>query len=792
YYTVKDEDHNRISRFTADGNYVVPGSELVLVNIDPLLGTIHNAGSMAFGPDEKLYVSIGEGADGPKAQNMNSLLGKVIRINPDGSIPSDNPFYNTANGIYRAIYALGFRNSFSMSIQRGTGRIFATEVGASTWEEVNEILPGMNYGWPIIEGPINGQTPPPNYKDPVFSYNHNDGCAAVGAAFYNPDINLFPAIYAGKFFFADYCDGYVKFMDPNVPGIAAVFATEINRPLNLLTATDGSMYYLARAGLGGGSEQDNTASNDGTLWQIFYSGSNAPFVSVNPQSILISEGEDARFFIAASGEQPLFYQWQKDGVDIPGADTSFYIFTNAMLSDSGSLFRCIVQNLNGADTSLAAVLKVTADKRPEPVIITPAEGTMYRAGDILFFSGEANDPDQGLLPAGNLKWKIDFHHNVHTHPALIPTSGITEGEYLIPVAGETSDDVWYSIHLTATDDQGLSKTASRDIYPFKTQFHLNTIPEGLPIYAEGDLYQSDYTVASVVGLTRTISVLRSAVKGDSIYVFNRWSDDSTGLSRAFTVPDDTLSFTALYDAYPLGKGQGLTGYYYDGPAFDPTFNEPPEFIRIDTTINFDWEGGSPSADLLGDDFWLVRWQGYIEPLFTGTYTFYIVADDGTRLWIGADKVIDAWIPQPPTEWSGTIELEAGNLYPITLEFFEEGGGALCEFYWSSDLIAKSIVQQTQLYLESSTAVQPVSNDNSSLKLFPNPVKNLLYAELREAQNEFKHIEIQNAVGQIIFQKSASFTGGRLELPISHLPKGTYWFNYELIDGRTGSKGFVKM
>ena len=108
----------------------------------------------ANGPDGKLYISVGDGSNAPKVQLMTSVLGKILRINDDGSIPEDNPFYDQTSGIYRAIYALGFRNSFSMAIQPGTGRIMATEVGSASWEEVNDILPGMNYGWPIIEGPL--------------------------------------------------------------------------------------------------------------------------------------------------------------------------------------------------------------------------------------------------------------------------------------------------------------------------------------------------------------------------------------------------------------------------------------------------------------------------------------------------------------------------------------------------------------------------------------------------------------------------------------------------------------
>ncbi len=792
YYTVKGENHNRVSRFTADGNYVVSGSETVLLNLNQLSGTIHNAGSMAFGPDGKLYISIGDGANGPNAQSLNTLLGKVLRINADGTIPDDNPFFSQTSGIYRAIYALGLRNSFSLTIQPGTGRIFATEVGASSWEEVNEILPGMNYGWPVIEGPINGQTPPANYKEPVFAYSHADGCAAVGAAFYNPANPLFPQLYQGKFFFADYCRGYIKYMDPNVPGIATTFASNINRPLNLLVAPDGTFYYLARAGLGGGSEEDNTATNNGTLWRVFYTGSNKPFISVNPKSLLVSQGEDARFFIAASGEEPLHYQWQHNGADIPGANATEFIFQNAMLSDSGDLFRCIVSNALGADTTLEAELRVTSDHRPEPEISTPGEGTTYRAGDILSFSGHANDIEQGELTPADLRWKIDFHHNTHTHPGLIPTSGITEGEYLIPQTGETSDNVWYQINLTATDASGLSKTVTREVFPVKTQFHVHTVPDGLPVYVESDFLQSPVSVTSVVGIMRRIEVLSSVKAGDSIRIFKEWADGVTEASRTFAASDDTITYTAIYETYPVGNGTGIRGYYYDGPPYDPTFYEPYKFTWIDTTIDFDWGDGSPAVTQLGNDFWLVRWQGFVEPLFNDTYDFHVIADDGIRLWVDDQLLMDAWIPQPPTEWTGTIALEAGKQYPLQLEFFEEGGGAVCQLFWSSSRIAKSIIPRSQLYPERTTSTPKVVDTKLPLILYPNPVRDMLQIDIQDPLNALQEIEIYNALGQEVYRKTEGLPSDKIKINLRELSKGLYWLKYRTENGNYGVMEFVKL
>ena len=113
----------------------------------------HNGGGLHFGLDGKLYISVGENATRTNSQTLSNLLGKVLRINADGTIPSDNPFFNTATGQNRAIWALGLRNPFTFAVQPGTGRIFINDVGETTFEEINDGRPGANYGWPDTEGP---------------------------------------------------------------------------------------------------------------------------------------------------------------------------------------------------------------------------------------------------------------------------------------------------------------------------------------------------------------------------------------------------------------------------------------------------------------------------------------------------------------------------------------------------------------------------------------------------------------------------------------------------------------
>jgi glucose/arabinose dehydrogenase len=251
YYTVPTSPtHNRVSRFTAAGDVAASGSEVVILNLDNLSGaTNHNGGGLHFGSDGKLYIGVGENANGANAQTLSNLLGKLLRINSDGTIPTDNPFYNTASGNNRAIWALGLRNPFTFGFQPGTGRLFINDVGQSTWEEIDDGIAGANYGWPTTEGPTNN----PSFVSPIYYYGHGStdttGCAIVGGTFYNPAVPQFPASYTGKYFFSDLCSGWIRVFDP-AAGTASAFATGIDTPVDLDVGPDGALYYVARGSNG--------------------------------------------------------------------------------------------------------------------------------------------------------------------------------------------------------------------------------------------------------------------------------------------------------------------------------------------------------------------------------------------------------------------------------------------------------------------------------------------------------------------------------------------------------------
>ena len=149
YYTSATD--NRIVRFTLAN----PQNQQVLVSGIPR-GSIHDAGRLAFGPDGMLYASTGDAGQSANAQNVQSLGGKILRMRPDGSVPPDNPFPGSL------VYSLGHRNVQGLAWD-AQGQLWATEFGQNTWDEINLIVAGGNYGWPTVEGRGNN----PNFRDPL-------------------------------------------------------------------------------------------------------------------------------------------------------------------------------------------------------------------------------------------------------------------------------------------------------------------------------------------------------------------------------------------------------------------------------------------------------------------------------------------------------------------------------------------------------------------------------------------------------------------------------------------------
>jgi len=169
-------------------------------------------------------------------------------------------------------------------------------------------------------------------------------------------------------------------------------------------------------------------------------------------------------------------------------------------------------------------------------------------------------------------------------------------------------------------------------------------------------------------------------------------DQSDGLNP--TTKGDVWSFTTM------GAGKGLKGQYYHHSGATP--HDPPELAfetlvltRIDPEVSFDWEYGSPDPSIDADNF-SVKWTGEVEAAFTQTYSFYANGDDGVMLWVNDQLLIDNWTGQSLTENVGTIELVAGNRYPIVMYYYEKDSLAMAELRWSSPSTPNQLIPEGAL------------------------------------------------------------------------------------------------
>ncbi|HED15945.1 MAG TPA: hypothetical protein ENI64_03875, partial [Gammaproteobacteria bacterium] len=151
------------------------------------------------------------------------------------------------------------------------------------------------------------------------------------------------------------------------------------------------------------------------------------------------------------------------------------------------------------------------------------------------------------------------------------------------------------------------------------------------------------------------------------------------------------AFAAKVNEMTNPKGDGLRARYYNDRSLSNIALE-----RVDANVNFDWQRGAPAGTIAPETF-SVRWTGLIEPAYSENYTFYSSTDDGVRLWIDGQLVIDQWTDQSVTEYAGTINLTAGNKYPIVMEYYENTGDAVAKLYWSSTSLPKTIVATKSLY-----------------------------------------------------------------------------------------------
>lgn len=511
------DDVDVLSRFTLSGDSAtILNSEQVLIASDQTAGPIHHGGEIYYednpgdSPDY-IYWAKGDNSVSTNAQDLTNIHGKILRIQADGTIPTDNPFYDTP-GARQEIWAYGLRNPFRFDVAPN-GQILVADVGDTAWEELNVVTKGANYGWPGAEGVCVGC----GYVNPIYSYDHNTpaGTASITSVLVYTGDTL-PEEYRGKVFIADYTLGWVKVLtlDEDYDSYVSeqVFDGQAGTPVRLIQGPDGNIYQLN--------------IYPGELSMIGLSGGNRA-----PTAVVTAT--------PTNGYSPLVVNFSSEGSVDPDPDTTLtynWDFGDGTTStqanptktyDTNGTYNVTLTVSDGEKTGQATQSVTVGSTAPHDLTITtpqgtPLDNTKYNAGDTISFSGAALDQDE-TLPDSAYNWTVVFHHADHIHPVTSNVVGKT-GSITVPTDPHNSADTWYEIRLTVTDSSGLSTTSSANVHPNTvTQTFTASDPEAV-FTIDGKPYTGSYTETSVVGVERVLGISSPQTVDDGQLVFVSWSD----------------------------------------------------------------------------------------------------------------------------------------------------------------------------------------------------------------------------------------------------------------------------
>lgn len=646
YYTrvTGNGNYNRVSRFTATatGDSTNMASETVLWQDDNVANLEHHGGGLTFGPGGKLFIAVGEAFYPADAQVLSSYRGKLLRINPDGTIPTDNPFYD-GNGTNKdEIYCYGLRNPFRISYDSVLDKVFIGDVGGNdnnvSMEEINVAAPGANFGWPNCEGACGGSV-----TSPLYAYPHSGRDAAVIGGFVYRGGN-FPAAYQGSYFFGDYAQNWIKRLtldgSGNLTGVVNFEPDDgsadgpYGDPTKLIQGPDGALYYVDI-----GFTADYTP-NEAAIRRIRYAAGNQPPVVVADATPKVGQAPLTVAFTSAGSYDPegqtLSYSWA-----FGDATTSTLANPSHLYSASGT-YTALLTVSDGISSSLSSPITIVAGTPPTSQITSPPNGAFFIAGQAIAFSGTATDRLGNPIPASGYTWTILFHHETHVHPGGSYT-GVTGGTFVIPSSGhDFSGNTSYEFVLTVTDSDGLHTTKSVTIYPDKVNLSFSTTPTGFGLDVDGIRKTAPFVIDALKGFHYTINAPTQTV-GGQMYDFQSWSDGGAR-SHSITVPTTNASYAATFA--PIAGGLVAAYAFAEGSG----------------TMTADRSGNNNSGTL-SNTVWTTQGKFGSALIFNGTNA-KVTIPDAAWLHLTKGMTLEAWVypATMATSWADVIMKQGDDYY----------------------------------------------------------------------------------------------------------------------------------
>ena len=632
FYHNRAADRARVSRFVHRGSNARPTDEVLIwedhINLSAQTTPEHLGGLLSFGPDGFLYLGIGDKRDNPAdSQDLTKSAGKILRVNPGGVssggpwvrgrtnvhlIPRSNPFVDGRGGSLDEIWALGLRNPFRGGWEPATGTLLISDVGGNiqsgadaSWEDLHEVDladGGSNFGWPNCEGPTCTGQQPANYSEPKFSIQHPDARAVVVGPVNTT--NLFPTQYDNALFLADYGARWLRYLKldsngnvtPNTPAGGFNFTNMNGRPVSLKFGP-GGLYYVEIV--------KARTSPVGTVRRIsFASGNQPPSITratANQTSGAAPLTVEFRLRVTDPENDRLTIDWDfgdgngrtRTGVRSGSTIRQFHTFRS-----SGTYFVNATVS-DGIGSTSADPIQIQIGVPPIPIIELPANGSSFRAGDVVRIRGRATDEGRSL-PISSHSWTVDFLHDDHTHPTLTAVAGTRCStnnrsclDLRIPTSGhDFSGETGYEIRLDVTDSEGLSASRSVVLEPEKSNLTFTSnVPGNVNFTIDQVPRRGPFTIDTLIGFEHTISVPAEVIANGNRFVFTGWSTGGARQQR-IVVPANNRTYRANYQIAQAADGNVSTGSLNASTSWR-TVTLPEQFQSMVVVASTVDDGGPP-------------------------------------------------------------------------------------------------------------------------------------------------------------------------------------------------------